>query len=670
MKFIYVVTSLFMMIAMAGCSEKVEPTQENMQGLSFSKPTASVELRSWSEPAITTETYRKMFNEVASEISSIKWNSDAARLGMIDIGAAEVTMPSASRTRYGQGATGGVTDTPELVRTIGLIETRLESKRDEALRDALAKELEVHLTYDLGRLLAPNRKAVTILLQAGIMIEDLYMLQNHPMSMIFAKKLIESGDIDSLRFFKRVAGPTAVRFGSSPYANALRTFPDTMVGLPMWPAAMNDELFEKIEKKSREPEGRAFLSPYTVVKRTDAGELIWIPYGSYPPFVATLRAVARRIGEASRLPSIDSKFARQLALQSNALLSKQPFPYNVSDAAWTESMGELELIIGPYETRRDPYRTKAFYQYILGATDVDAMESAMRIEGMMPKIVADMSQFAPGAVEAGWDASMRLRAIEVIQANGFAAGEEGPQLAVILPNIGPASKPGQRKFVVMTNHHKAKLPLMKAIASTSLTADAVPYLKVKPFIWLTMLNALMYPLGVTPDGVEAASYKRLGRDADILQRAKAEAAAAWAAKYLRDEGMAGESELQGMYVAYVVNLLRRLRFGTSTNAGKAALLELSYLSWHGGLDITELAAGGRIVIDANRMNGVLRKMLAEITRTLSSGDKEGAAELIVAYPGRAPVWLVGIIERIKNEGVPYDVAVYYHTTGGHRNSKK
>ena len=145
------------------------------------------------------------------------------------------------------------------------------------------------------------------------------------------------------------------------------------------------------------------------------------------------------------------------------------------------------------------------------------------------------------------------------------------------------------------------------------------------------------------------------------RRAKAEVAAAWAAKYLRDEGMAGERELQGMYVAYVVNLLRRLRFGASTNAGKAALLELSYLSWHGGLDITEAAAGGRIAIDADRMNGVLRKMLAEITRTLSSGDKEGAAELIVTYPGRAPVWLVGIIERIKNEGVPYDVAVYYHT---------
>ena len=520
MKVIPVIMSLFSIVIIAGCGEKVEPTQENERGLSFSKPTASVELRSWSEPAITTETYRRMFNEVASEISSIKWNSDAARLGMIDVGAAEVTMPSASRSRYGQSAMGAITDTPELVRTIGLIETRLETKRDEALKNALAKEVEVHLTYDMGRLLAPNRRAATILLQAGVMIEDLYMLQNHPMSMIFAKKLIESGDIDSLRFFKRVAGPTAVRFGSSPYANALRTFPDTMVGLPMWPAMMSDVVFEEIESKSKRPEGSAFLSPYTVVKRTDAGELVWIPYGSYPPFVATLRGIARRIGEAAKLPSIDSKLARQLALQSSALLSKQPFPYNISDAAWTESMGELELIIGPYETRRDPYRTKAFYQYILGATDVDAMEAAMRIEGMMPKIVADMSQFASGAVEAAWDASMRLRAIEVIQANGFAAGEEGPQLAVILPNIGPASKPGRRKFVVMTNHHKAKLPLMKAIASISLTADAVPYLKVKPFIWLTMLNALMYPLGARPDGVDAASYARLGRDADVLQAGK------------------------------------------------------------------------------------------------------------------------------------------------------
>ena len=140
MKFVTAVISLLSIVIIAGCSEKVKPAQENEDGLSFSKPTASVELRSWSEPAITTETYRRMFNEVASEISSIKWNSDAARLGMIDIGAAEVTMPSISRSRYGQSSTGVIADTPELVRTIGLIETRLEMKRDEALKEALAKE--------------------------------------------------------------------------------------------------------------------------------------------------------------------------------------------------------------------------------------------------------------------------------------------------------------------------------------------------------------------------------------------------------------------------------------------------------------------------------------------------------------------------------------------------
>lgn len=640
-----------LLVCSVGCQRGEEPRDapaaaSRTATLSPPKPLAKPELRTWSEPAVTTETYRRMFNEVASELSDLQWSADRGVLGEPEV--EEITIPAGARERYGQPPTGPLQRTPQLSRMIELIEERLEAKRVDAVERSLAVEAPVHLTFDRASLSKSARAAAAILAEAGVQIEALYRLQNHPDAPAFAKQLIEVGDAPSLAFFKRAAGPTAVRFGAHPYANALASFPDTMVGLIMWPAGMDQAVFDEIAKRAEGPEGKGFLSPFTVVKRTEAGELIWMPDAAYPPFQEPLRALARRLEEAAAVSGLDEKLARQLALQGKAMLAKEPMPFDASDAAWTEAEAELEVIVGPYETARDPYRTKAFYQFVLGRTDPAGMELAARIEALLPRIEEGMAAFLPALSEQR--PRNRLRAIEVIQANGFAAGEEGPDLAVILPNVGPAAAPGRRKLVVMTNHHAAKLPLMKRIAEAALTPDAPPFLALEPFVALTMLEAIMYPLGET----EAA--QALGAMRSPLVRIKAAAAAAWAARALREAGIFGAAQLQGFYVAHITNLVRHLREGTGNPAGAAALAELAYLSWHGALAMK----GGRIAIDYDRIHGVLRRLLADAMGALENGDADAAAELLVTYPRRAPEGLGGILDRLAAAAIPMDVAVSYH----------
>jgi hypothetical protein len=619
---------------------------------------------SFVEPIMGYESYRKAFNEVASELYDIQWVKDLEDKGHIDVAKGELFIPDAKLSSFNLKGGRPVAETPELMRALDIIGKRLEEKRRAAVEDALKREVEYHSTFDLAVLTKPNRDAARLLVDAAHHIENLYEMQNHPNSLIYERELIQKGDPRSMMFFKRMASPMSIKYGDPLYANAVSSFPDRMFAAAMWPHDMNGDVIAQIGQVADEKERVAFTSPFTVVKKDKGGRLMWLPYGAYPPFQGELKAISSLLMKASGIRGLSDPFARQLMLQSSAIVSGDPYPFFESDQAWVKSDGQLELVIGPYETERDPYGTKSFYEFLLAAENPKATELLSKLKTFLPEIELGISQSAPeGMYEPRKiDADPSLRVVDVIIASGMSASEDSPFMASVLPNVGPLSGDERRKMVIMANHHKAKLPILKAVANAVLTPYMADLIDADAFVSLTTLLALMQPLG--PQGYTKTQDQRtvdasLGASYNTLKQVKAGVAAAWSAHLLASRGIISAEELKRFYATYLANLFRYMSLGIGSPYGAAAASEFSYLIYHGA--IRETSNG--LEIDFERIQQALAEFMSETVSAMTSGSNAAAEQMLVGYPLKSSDLLSKYLSRLKAANIPSDVAVCYHIEG-------
>jgi len=654
---------IVVLMPMASCQKAAPVPQEKSEPVGGSSA-MKVDLLSLKEPVPTTESFRRAFNETANEMFDLQWVTDRIRPGQIDIVEGELAVPDAQRDSYGIFEEGPIMETSGIKRALKLIGDRLEERRNYALKKALDEEIEYHSTFDLAILTKPNRKAARILMEVGYLIGDLYKLQNHPNCLDFERQLIHSGDPVSLMFFKRMSSPASLKYGDPVYANALPTFPDRMVGAIMWPAGMNNDLLMELKKSAGENPKDPFLSPFTVVKRAADRKLVWLPNAVYPPFADTIRKISKRLAEAASVEGIAPTFARQLALQSEAIASRLPYPFYKSDEAWVKTKGQMELIVGPYEPDRDSYDTKAFYEYLLAAENPKATRFLARLKTMLPEIELGIAGTVTGDIYKARDIDVdpRLRVVDVILATGVNTGDEGPYLATILPNMGPYSSEERRKTVIMATHHEAKLPILKAIADATLTPIMADSVDAGAFIMFSTLRSLMHDLGPQPD-MEVRDGKTarelLGADFNRIKQAKAGVAAAWAAHLLASKGIINNEELKQVYATYLANLFRYIRFGMSSPHGAGAAAEFSYLISNGAIRQT----GSRLEIDTSNIHTVLSSYLGDLVRAMATANKDGATELLAGYTLKSADRIADVMNSMKRANIPRDVAVYYHVEG-------
>lgn len=616
------------------------------------------------EPVVSSETYRRAFNETASELYDIQWIQDRNDVGKLNLNAGEIIIPESQMEMFGLQKGSKAYNSRNLNRALKLIDERLEGKRKEALSDALSEEVEYHSMFDIAALTNPNREAARILIETGYLISDLYKLQNHPDGLVFEKELVERGDPLSIAFFQRMSAPYSIRYGNRIYANAMSTFPDRMVGAIMWPDGMNMDIFASLASMGKAGIKNEYLSPFTVVKRTADNKFFWIPYGHYKPFKDLAGKIAEKLGKAAKVEGLNPGFTKQLALQSESFLSKSAFPFFKSDEAWVSSEGQLELVIGPYEPDRDPYSTKAFYEFILATVNPKATKFLGRLKTIIAEIELGIASTVPDEIYKARDVKTdpRLRVVDVILASGMSSSEDGPHMASILPNIGPYSILDERKTLIMANHHQAKLPILKATADAVLTPYMADLIDADEFIIFTTLRALMHTLGPQEDTITTKgirSLEALGENFKKIKQAKAGVAASWAAHILAAKGIISQEELKRFYATYLANLFRYMRFGVSTSHGAAAAAEFAYIIYHGGIKETK----GGLEIDPNVIQSVLNNYLAKLVRTLATGDEDMANELLYGYVLKSSDLLSEYVGRVRKANIPRDVAVYYHVEG-------
>lgn len=616
-------------------------------------PRATVQPASWREPPLASESYRTAWGEAAGELFDLEWSSDRGEPWRIDIEAGDISMPASKRARFGQAEAGPIAATPELVRAIDLVGQRLEEKRKSAVAAALAEKAEAHSSFSAASLGEAGARTVGILLEAASIVDELFSLQNHPLSDQFARVLIRDGDLDSIRFFRRSGGPSSATCGDRLYANALKGFPDRMIGAAMWPEGMGPTVMEEIRSREAGSSGNPFLSPFTAVKRTEAGDLMWMPYFSYPPFAGLLRSLVRRLEDAAAIEGQDPAMGALLSLYAKALASPDAYPFDGALTAFDASQGPLEVVVGPFGRGRDPWEVKNFYEFVLAVPNEGGAAIIAKAKSALPALDVAMARMAGGEHQAKpAEAGRAVRAVDVVFASGFAGGDE-PLFLELSPDAGAVAGGAKRKRLIAMNHHDAKLPVVRAVAEASLVSALASRVDSGGLALFTVLSSLAGDLGPQPS--DAAVPSKFA----ALFAAKADVGGAVAAGMLATAGAIGQEELGRFYAAYLATLIDRMRDGGDPDRALAASLELSYLAWHGALK----EQGARMALNAERMSPVLEALLGEIVRALASNNSDSASELVVSYPSKLPDNVAVALGALAAAKTPRDAVVYYGVTG-------
>lgn len=658
------IVSVLAVASTISCKKGVERSSEPLSPSSLQKVVQSI------TSLKTSEKYRRLFNEMAGSMYGFQWIKDEKNPNRVDIDDGELYIPQPIRARFDLRPDLPPTLTEKLSQAIANVEKAIQYQRRMAVRKTLASQNEVHFWFDLTTLSEPYQQAAKFLIEASYYLHDLYKLQLDPDSDLTEKRVYASDDPDSIRLYERNGGAFCGRYGDNETCAVLSDYYEPRIGAIMWPDDMTQKVFDDIKENVKDPKTDPFLSPFTVVKRSPDGTLQATAYGRFEPFKKYLEKVAALMEQASEVPGIDKSFSDQLKLQAAAFRSDDPRPYFQSDEAWGKAEGELELTIGPYETYEDPYGTKAFFEFMLGAEDKQTTELVQKFMPLLATIEKGFSTLVgPETYKAREITAIPpLRVVNVIVGSGEMRKAGGPSIAFSLPNIGPMADEGRSKRVIFANHHQAKYRILKAIADMAIVPEQLQYVDPQSFVYDSTFHEIMHGIGPqreTKVGENSTVALSIGEDYDGIEEAKANVGGIWVARFLLDNGVISEEDLKRIHATYIAGLLRIMRFGAKEAHAKGAALEFGYLYDKGAIEIRD----GRFAVNFDRMQQALNDLVAEIGRALAKGDKNAVKALLTDYPKKAPALLEDLAVRFatapgwEGEGIPRDVALVYHVVG-------
>ena len=609
----------------------------------------------------SSERHTALFNEAAGAMYGFQWIKDDGNYNKVDPEAGELYIPQALRAQFDLPP-DQVKLTPKLAEAIANVEREIQIKRRDGVKKTLAAQKETHLWFDLATLSEPYQKAAKHLIEASYWTHELYKLQMDKNAEETALTIYFETDPDTIQLFDRNAAAICGRYGDK-LCSILPDFTAPVVGAIMWPDNMDQKTFDDIKADSKDLKNDPLLSPFTVVKRDDKGELKAIPYSQFEPFKKIMDKVASLMEQASDVEGIDKSFADQLKLQAQAFRSDDPKPYFQSDEAWGKAAGELDLTVGPYETYEDPYGTKSMFEFMLGAEDKGTTEVVQKFMPVLPHIEQMFSlTVGPDIYQARTIKNVPpLRVVNVIVGTGEMRKAGGPSIAFSLPNIGPMAEEGRSKRVIFSNHHEAKYQILRPIAEIAIVPEQLQYVDPQSFVFDSTFHEIMHGIGPQRESKVGDSTVQLmiGEDYDSIEEAKANVGGVWAADVLFDNNIITQEQLKSIQTTYVAGLLRIMRFGAGEAHARGAALEFSYLFNHGAIEIKD----GRFAVNYDKFQDVLMGLVGEIGRALATGDKTAVKMLLVDYPAKMPPIMNEMAKKFAVAGIPRDVALVYHVKG-------
>ncbi len=510
----------------------------------------------------------------------------------------------------------------------------------EAAREVLDPRPEIYaeftLTADLSALSADQRKMIGLLIDASVIMDDLFWRQAFGDE--YQSWLASLDEGDARRFAHINYGPWDRLNDDRPFIEGVGPKP---LGANFYPPDMSKEEFEAAYLP-----GKAGL--YSLVRRNREGELVLVPY--HIAYAEELKEAASILREAAGLAD-SAEFATYLKLRAAALVSDD---FQTSDLYWLDVKdNDIDVVIGPIETYEDRlFGYRAAYESYVLIKDREWSERLSRYAEFLPRLQEGLP--VPDAYKQetpGTDSD--LNAYDAVYYAGHSnAGSK--TIAINLPNDEEVQLLKGTRRLQLKNAMQAKFDkILEPIADVLVDDAQHHHVTFDAFFANTMFHEVAHGLGIknTING-RGTVRESLREVASSMEEGKADILGLYMINELHEAGELGETSIRDYYVTFMAGIFRSIRFGASSAHGKANMVRFNFFKEQGAFARDARTGKYRVEFDA------MQSAMAELSRLLltlqGDGDYDGAVELTDTKGVIGPQ-LQADLDRLTQANIPVDI---------------
>jgi hypothetical protein len=492
------------------------------------------------------------------------------------------------------------------------------------------------LTADLGALTENQRKMIGLLIDASVIMDELFWRQAYGENHV--KWLQSIGDADARRFAELNYGPWDRLDDDRPFIEGVGPKP---LGAQFYPADMSREEFDEAYLPGKK-------SQYSLIRRADDGSLQLVPY--HVAFADELRRAGSLLRDAAKLAE-SAEFANYLKLRAAALISDE---FEISDRYWMDVKdNEIDVVIGPiesYEDRLFGYRT-AYESYVL-IKDLEWSDRLSRFAAFLP----ELQEGLPVADEYKWEmpgTDSDLNAYDVVFYAGHSnAGSK--TIAINLPNDERVQLDKGTRRLQLKNAMQAKFEkILKPIADELIDESQRSHITFDAFFANTMFHEVAHGLGIKNTINGSGTVREAMLDlASSMEEGKADILGLYMITELHKAGELGDVDLRDYYTTFMTSVFRSIRFGAASAHGKANMVRFNFFLDEGAF--VRDAATGKYRVNFDKMEAAMTELSSLLLTLQGDGDYDGAAKL-TSEKGTISEQLQADLDRLTRASIPVDI---------------
>ncbi len=521
-----------------------------------------------------------------------------------------------------------------------------------ALRTANARFAPVDIGADLSGLEPSERQALAKLVEAGRIMDALFLRQvwggNEALLFSLMADTTPLGQA-RLQAFLLNKGPWSRLDHNAPFVPGVPGKPE---GAHFYPAGATKADVEAWLQGLDDARRAAASGFYTTIRRDPEGRFQIVPYSvEYQPELAHAAELLREAAALTAEPTLK----RFLTTRAEAFLSND---YLASDVAWMELDSAVEPTIGPYEVYEDEwFNAKAAFEAFITIRDAGESAKLDRFSRSLQDIENHLP-IDPSRRNPKLGAMAPIRVVNVVLAAGD--GNRGVQTAAYnLPNDERVIRDKGSKRVMLKNMQEAKFrQVLLPISRVALSAADQSAVSFDAFFTHILMHELMHGLGpheVTIGGRVTTVRRELKETYSAIEEAKADVSGLWALQYLVDRGFVDRSIERTMYTTFLASAFRSIRFGLNEAHGRGVALQLNTLLDRGAFVV---AADGTFSVDAAKIRPAVERLTADIMEMQAAGNYAKAADLLARMAVLRPE-VKRVLDRLAD--VPVDIAPRFVT---------
>ena len=491
----------------------------------------------------------------------------------------------------------------------------------------------VKLTTDLSSLSANEKELISVFLEIGQIMDDLYWKQAYG----------NKADIDTIsdaaaREFAMINyGPWERLNGMKPFVGG---FGEKPLGAQFYPIDMTNEEYKSLKDKNKD-------NLYTVIRRDNEGKLVVKWY--HEEYKEELAKVDVLLEKAISLAD-DAGLKKYLTQRKKAF---QTDDYFASDMAWMDmKKSKIDFVVGPienYEDRR--FGSKAAYESFILVKDEKWSNNLAKFTAMLPELQKGLPVDPKFKKEIpGTDSDLNVYDV-IFYGGDCNAGSK--TIAINLPNDERVQLAKGARRLQLKNAMKAKFDkILMPIAEQIMVADQMKHIKFDAFFSNVTFHEVSHGLGIkTTVNGKGSVRKALGNQYSSWEEAKADILGLYMVTSLIKKGEITNITEEDAYATFISGILRSVRFGAASAHGQANMMCFNHFEDQGAFSRNK---EGKFVIDFVKAKKAMESWAALVIKIEGEGDIVFAKEYNDKNGNIRPA-LQKDLDKINGANIPKDI---------------